>query len=374
MRKIKRLIIFLQIYLYQKVKSLFFQVSEGFKSGAYKTQAKIFLKAFFSKQRRFQNFVNVSFFIFALAFAYSLYIFLSLPSISKIADFQPKQMSQVFDRNGKLIGKFFLERRQLVPFSDFPEHLVHAIVAAEDGSFFKHKGLNYKAIFRALIANLKAGRKVQGGSTITQQLTRALLLSSKKTYTRKIKEAILALKFENQLSKQDILYLYLNQIYFGHGAYGVETASQVYFRKNVKDVTLAEAALIAGLPQAPSAFSPIFFPQKAKERQIYVLNRMAEEKHITSEQKMEALKEVIKVYFRKDHKDKAPYFLETLRQILIGHVGEKALLTGGLKIYSSLDIEHQSLAQEALREGLRDLDKRQGYQGPFEKFKNTSRN
>ena len=295
-------------------------------------------------------------------------IFKDLPKTYSIKDYKPPLITTVLDKNGLIIGEFFKERRKLTPYEDFPQHLIQAFVAAEDGSFFNHSGIHYQAIFRALLANIKAGKKVQGGSTITQQTARSLLLSSKKTYTRKLKEIILALRMERHLTKEEILYLYLNQIYLGHGAYGVGMASQIYFKKNVKDLTLEESALLAGLPQAPSHFSPISNSQKAKDRQRYVLSRMVEEHYISQEQAQESLKKNVQVFMRESHFNKAPYFVETLRQILIDELGEEKLLTGGLTIHTSLDLNFQKIAQAELKKGLKDLDKRQGFRGPLQSF------
>ncbi|HWU42037.1 MAG TPA: transglycosylase domain-containing protein, partial [Bdellovibrio sp.] len=175
----------------------------------------------------------------------------SLPQLITVKDYEPLLVSQVYDRNGKKIGEFFRERRTLVPYDKIPKDLVHAFLAAEDDQFFQHKGINLQSMFRAALANLRAGRSVQGGSTITQQVAKTLLLSSEKTLTRKLRDILLALEMEKNLKKEDILYLYLNQIYFGQGAYGVEQAAQTYYRKPVSQLTLPEMAILAGLPQAP---------------------------------------------------------------------------------------------------------------------------
>ena len=205
----------------------------------------------------------ISLFLACLLFIPALFLFFllqDLPGLHQLKDYQPPLISPVFDRHGNPVSEFFLERRFLVSYKEFPEPLVKAFVAAEDGRFFEHRGLHYQAIFRAFLTNLKKGRKVQGGSTITQQVARSILLSSEKTYRRKLKEAILALRIEKALTKEEILYLYLNQIYLGHGAYGVGMAAKRYFRKKVKDLSLAECALLAGLPKAPSRFSPLASP------------------------------------------------------------------------------------------------------------------
>ena len=223
------------------------------------------IKWFSSKKKTVFLFFSVV--VLGLFFIYSLYFFFlirGLPSVESLKNYKPPLISNVFDRNGQKAGEFFKERRILTPYSQFPPVLVKAFVAAEDGRFFEHKGLNLKAIFRAFLANLKAGRKVQGGSTITQQVARSLLLSSEKTYKRKIKEAVLALRMEKHLSKEEILYLYLNQIYLGHGAYGVGMAAEIYFRKKVEDLNLAECSLLAGLPRPPVA-SPLFIAPKKRK-------------------------------------------------------------------------------------------------------------
>ena len=294
---------------------------------------------------------------------YFFIIYKDLPLTYRLEDYKPSLITLIYDRNQNIIGDFFKERRFLVPFEEFPQHLVRAFISAEDGSFFEHDGINYRSIFRALIANIQAGRKVQGGSTITQQVARSLLLSRKKTYTRKIQEAILALRMERYLTKEEILYLYLNQIYLGHGAYGVGMAARIYFKKEVRDLTLAESTILAGLPQAPSRFSPIINPRKAKRRQIYTLQRMVDEGYISTKQMTETKESTVQVYKRKSYFTRAPFFIETIRQILIEKIGEKALLTAGLKIHTSLDLKIQEEAQKQLRKGLEDLDKRQGYRG-----------
>ena len=280
-----------------------------------------------------------------------------------MSDYHPPLLTEVYDREGKKVGEFFKERRLLFPYESVPKSVVWAFVSAEDGSFFSHKGLNYRAIARAFLANLKAGKKVQGGSTITQQLARTLLLSKEKTYTRKFKEAVLALRMESSLSKQDILYIYLNQIYLGHGAYGLEMASRTYFRKSAKELNVAEAALLAGLPKAPSRFSPVHRPDRAKSRQLYVLNRMRQEGYISEEEMNEYANQDIKVFLRRDFSEESPYYLETVRRILLLYLESKDLLESGLKIWTAMDWEKQQAARKALKKGLEDWDKRRGFRG-----------
>ena len=301
--------------------------------------------------------------IFLFFLFYFSWIFLSLPRLLTMSDYRPPLLTEVYDRNDEKVGELFTQRRKLFKYEEMPAHLINAFVAAEDGSFFSHRGINYKAILRAALANFKAGKKIQGGSTITQQVARTLLLSSKKTYTRKLKEAILALRMEAALSKQDILYIYLNQIYLGHGAYGVETASRTYFRKSTKDLSLAEAALLAGLPKAPSRFSPVFNPERAKARQVYVLNRMLEEEYITEGTLQKVLALPVKIYLRRDFNSQSPYYLETARRVLLRHFEQEELLEGGLKIWVAMDLTKQFSARTALQEGLEALDRRRGFRG-----------
>ncbi len=286
----------------------------------------------------------------------------------KIDDYKPLLVSQVFDRNNEIIGEFFRERRKIVQYKDIPQDIIHAFIAAEDDEFFKHHGINLQALVRAAIANMRAGKNVQGGSTITQQVAKTLLLSSEKTFTRKLKDILLALQMEENLTKEQILFLYLNQIYFGQSAYGIEMASQTYFKKPVKQITLSEAALLAGLPKAPSEFSPVRNPSRAKERQIYVLRRMADVGLITKDQAEAAIQEPIKVYLKTDYETLAPFYLETVRQLLVKQLGEDIVLDQGLKIYTGLDLKKQISANESVNTGLKELDKRQGYRGAFQKL------
>ncbi len=287
----------------------------------------------------------------------------SLPEVIKLEDYKPLLVSQVYDRNGKKIGEFFREKRVLIPYKEIPDIVVKAFLAAEDDKFFEHKGIDPQALFRAAIANMRAGKNVQGGSTITQQVAKTLLLTNERTFGRKIRDILLALQMEKNLTKEDILYLYLNQIYFGQSAYGIEMASQSYFRKPSKKLTIAEAAILAGLPKAPSDFSPTRNPQRAKERQIYVLRRMAANKFITDEEAEKYIQEPLKVYLPEEYDQKAPFYMETIRQLLVEQLGEDVILNQGVKIVAALDIENQKAANQSMINGLKELDKRQGYRG-----------
>lgn len=293
-----------------------------------------------------------------------------LPSVKTIEDYDPKKVSQVYDRDGVLIGQFFdVEKRSMKSEEEIPAFVAQAFMAAEDSEFYSHNGINYSAILRAAMKNFMAGRTVQGGSTITQQVVKKIFLTDERSIERKIKEAILARRLEKAYSKEKILNLYLNHIYLGEGAYGVEVASQTYFRKSVEDLEVKEAALLAGLTNRPGKNTPLKNPKAAKRRQKYVLSRMAEEGFITQDYAEKAAEEDLRVYFSQKIEKSAPYFLETLRQVVTDKVGNKALLQDGLKITASLDLEKQKAAQKALKKGLRELDKRQGFRGPLKKLK-----
>jgi penicillin-binding protein 1A len=287
-----------------------------------------------------------------------------LPTIIKVEDYKPLMVTDVYARGGEKIGEFYREKRTLTPYAKIPLKLQNAFVAAEDDTFWTHHGINYIAMMRAFVVNLTTGKKTQGASTITQQVAKTLLLQdNEKTYTRKIKEILLAQKMEDNLSKQDIMYLYLNQIYFGEGAYGVASAADTYFRKPLDKLTIAEMAMLAGLPKAPSDYSPSDNPQKAKNRQRYVLGRMHELKQINDSEYKAALAEPVTVFMNREQKQVAPHFVETLRQMLVPIVGEKALLDEGLKIYTGIDYKDQVAANKSVQDGLRELDKREGFRG-----------
>ncbi len=212
---------------------------------------------------------------------YLFYLLAKLPRIDRLADYKPPIVSQVFGDDGVLVGEFYLERRIVVPVNKMPRKLIQAFVSAEDANFYSHKGIDYFGILRAALKNVISMRKKEGASTITQQVTKSMLLTPEKKFSRKIKEAILAKRMEEKLSKDEILYLYLNQIYLGAGSYGVQAASEAYFGKNVDQLNLGEIAMLAGLPKAPNTYSPIKHLDKARERQGYVLERMVKEGYIT---------------------------------------------------------------------------------------------
>ncbi len=287
-----------------------------------------------------------------------------LPTFDSFQDYQPSLVSRVYADNGELIGQFYIERRLYTPIAQIPENLTQAVIAVEDTRFLEHPGLDIVGIGRAAWTNLRKGGRFQGASTITQQLARALFLSPERTYTRKIKELILAIKMEWVLTKDQILEMYLNQIYFGHGAYGIAAATLTYFDKSVTELSLPEAAFLAGLPKAPNTYSPFRNPDLAKSRKELVLHRMVEAKFITKEEAQTAIEAEMN-YRRQSLEPIASYFIENIRQRLVERYGESLVYKGGLQIYTTLNIPMQKIAQESLQKGLRHVDKRQGWRGPL---------
>jgi penicillin-binding protein 1A len=287
-----------------------------------------------------------------------------LPSLESLSQYQPSQVSRVYSDDRQVVGQFYVERRLKAQLADVPQHLTQAVIAVEDARFFEHPGLDLIGIARAVWTNLRRGGKVEGASTITQQLARSLFLSAERTYGRKIRELILAYKMELILSKEEILELYLNQIYFGQGAYGVVSAAQTYFGKSLSELTLGEAALLAGLPKSPNNYSPYKNLERAKKRQEHVLLRMEEAAFITMEQRLDALTKPLMLR-RPGAEQVAPYFVEHVRQHLVGKYGETMVYKGGLEIFTTLNAEMQKAAEQALNRGLRELDKRQGWRGPI---------
>jgi len=287
-----------------------------------------------------------------------------LPTFDSFQDYQPSLVSRVYADNGEIIGQFFIERRLYTPIDQIPHDLTQAVIAVEDIRFLEHPGLDIIGIARAAWTNLKRGGRFQGASTITQQLARALFLSPERTYQRKIKELILAVKMEWVLTKDQILEMYLNQIYFGHGAYGIAAATLTYFDKSVTELSLPEAAFLAGLPKAPNTYSPYRNPDLAKSRKELVLGRMIEAEFISEEEAQTAMGTTLN-YQRQSIERIASYFIEEVRQHLVKRYGESLVYKGGLQIYTTVNIAMQRLAEKSLQQGLRQLDKRQGWRGPI---------
>jgi penicillin-binding protein 1A len=307
---------------------------------------------------------------FASIIVFYYYISEDLPKIQSLADYNPPAISTVHADDMTVIAEFYKERRKVIPLSDMPDLLKKAFVAAEDSRFYSHQGIDLISIVRAFLKNLEAGEIVQGGSTITQQVTKSFLLTPERSFMRKFKEAILAYRITKSFSKDEILYLYLNQIYLGHGAYGVEAASENYFGKSAIDLNLAECAILAGLPQAPSRYSPFRHADKAKQRQMYVLTRMIAEGYITDADAEQANRQSLDVKPRRNlFIEKMPFYTEHVRRYLEARYGPDILYTGGLKIHTAVNITMQEAAQEEIDSGLRELDKRQGYRGPVKQIR-----
>ena len=280
-----------------------------------------------------------------------------LPDIKLLQEFRPPATTKVYSDDRRLIGEFFMEKREIITYREIPKQVINAVLATEDAKFFEHRGIRLLSLLRALIADVRAAKFVQGGSTITQQLAKTLFLTPKKSISRKVKEMLIALQIELNYTKTEILTLYFNQIYFGSGAYGLQAASKIYFNKQAADLTLAESALLAGLPRAPSYYSPHNDIQRTKDRRATVLKRMFDEEFITNEQKNGANAEEI-LLTSKGALPQAPYFLETIRRKLEKKYGSDRIYREGLELYTTLNIEMQQAARRAVDEGLKAIEKR----------------
>ncbi len=278
-----------------------------------------------------------------------------LPSIESLETYRPFEASKVYSSDGTLMAEFYIERREFVPYYRIPEHVKEAFIAIEDERFYRHHGIDFIAILRALYKDILAGRIVQGGSTITQQLAKLLFLKPEKSISRKVKEAILALQIEKRYTKDEILGLYLNQAYFGNQAYGIEAAARTYFNKSVTDLDIAEAALIAALPKAPSYYNPFSHPERALKRRNIVLKKMLTLGFITEEEYEEAVSEPLPQKPNRRRYD-APYFVEFIRGELEDRYPGR-LYTDGFSIYSTLDMRLQDIAEEAVKKGVQKLSK-----------------
>jgi penicillin-binding protein 1A len=287
----------------------------------------------------------------------------NLPEIDSLTDYRPKLPMRVYSADGVLLGEFGEERRNFVPIQQIPKVMQDAVLAAEDAKFYKHSGVNYVSVIRAGLANFGEARNAQGASTITMQVARNFYLSTEKTFTRKIYEMLLSLKIESLLSKEQILEIYMNHIALGQRAYGFAAASEIYFGKPLKDITVAEAAMLAGLPKAPSANNPIVNPERAKIRQRYIIDRMFENGFITAEQRETARNQVLKYRAPTDVAVHAEYVAEAARQMIFAQYGPEAY-TRGLNVFLTLNSAEQTLAYHALRKGIMEYEKRQVYRGP----------
>jgi penicillin-binding protein 1A len=301
----------------------------------------------------------------ALAGFVVLLAYPNLPSIEALTEYQPKIPLRVYTADGVLIGEFGEERRSVVSIDEVPALMKQAILAAEDERFYQHTGVDYQGVLRAAYSNLVSGGKTQGASTITMQVARNFFLSREKTLTRKLYEALLAFKIENSLTKDQILEIYINQIYLGQRAYGFGTAAQVYFGKTLPQLDAAEIAMLAGLPKAPSSFNPVINPKRAKQRQLYVLRRMHELGVLDDAQYADAQKTpiVVKQESNTEYEVHAEFVAEMVRQVLLEQYPDD-IYTRGFRVYTTITRADQEAAYAALRQGLLEYDRRHGYRGP----------
>ena len=292
-----------------------------------------------------------------------------LPKFAGYDKYQPDAASLILAEDGTILAEEYLERRYPFKIEEVPKHVIDAFLAAEDADFYKHPGIDLVSIFRAFVKNIREGAVRQGGSTITQQVVKNLLLTNEKKLARKIKEAILAFRIENKLTKDQILELYLNQIFFGNTAYGIKAASEIYFHKHLKNLTIAEGALLAGLPKAPSRYSPISNIKLAKRRQKYVLGQMNKYRLISKEQADSAYSEQISVFKARRNKYKrSEYYASEVIKRFNEDWEDYDLSRDGLKVYTAVDLKAQDFAKDALQSGLRAVDKRRGWRGPLKKY------
>lgn len=317
------------------------------------------------KRSLLKRIIILGIYFFVAAVGSGVAVFISqiqeLPNVRNLEHYKPTLPAQVFDKDKTLIHEFAAEKRELVTFQDIPKQLQDAIIAAEDAHFWEHTGVYPLAIIRAFISNIRAGTVVQGGSTITQQLATLLFLKRERTYKRKIKEALLAIQIEHSYSKEEILTLYCNQVFYGHGTYGIKAAASFYFNKELKDLTLEEAAMLAAIPKKAQEYSPVLHPKEARDRRDYVLMRMAEEKLIPEKLAKEAIAKPIKLATKPQDKDFSAYFIEEVRKYIEQKYGYEGLYANGLKIYTTLDTHMQQIAESALRKGLHNLAKIHGW-------------
>ncbi|HSQ77630.1 MAG TPA: transglycosylase domain-containing protein, partial [Nitrospirota bacterium] len=307
----------------------------------------------------------VVFLFFALSFG--------LPTVESLKDYKPSPGTIILAEDGRVLGQVKIEKGVYVPLKRIPKYMKDAVLATEDPRFFQHTGIDYRGILRAALKDIISVQLKQGGSTITQQLTKVVFLSPERKFTRKIKEIILARRLEKELTKEEILELYLNKIYFGHGAYGVQMASRTYFGKNIWEINQGEAALLAGLPKAPMVYSPYSDVDLTKLRQMQVLKRMVEEGYLTEEQSKKIYDQPLNLENLRSQEELAPHLVDYIRKYIEKKYGSDKLYQGGLKVYTTIDLDLQRQAVTALRDGLRSLDKRQGYRGKigFKKLKST---
>ncbi len=289
-----------------------------------------------------------------------------LPQVEALEDYRPSSITEIYDEHNRVVGSFALQRRVVAGYDDYPQVLRDALVSIEDKDFYKHSGINFWRIVGAAYRDIESGGKVQGASTLTMQLARNLFLSPDRSFQRKIQEALLAIQIERHFTKPQIFTLYANQIFLGHGVYGFESASEFYFSKPAKNLTLVEAALLAGLPKGPTLYSPILHPDKAQRRRTLVINAMLEDGKITAAQAAAAREAPVVLHLARDPNSLAPYFVEEIRRYLEAKYGADQVHEGGLKVYTSLDVDLQRTANQAVLDGLAAYERRHGWKGHLE--------
>src|ERR1700677_562610 len=289
-----------------------------------------------------------------------------LPQVEELEAYGPSSITELYDDHGRVIGSFALQRRVVAGYDDFVPVLKDALVSIEDKDFYKHSGINFFRIMGAAYRDVESGGKVQGASTLTMQLARNLFLSPDRSFHRKVQETLLAIQIERRFTKPQIFTLYANQIFLGHGVYGFEAASEFYFGKPARKLTLAEAALLAGLPKGPGVYSPINHPDRALKRRNLVINAMLEDGKITAAQAADARALPLVLHLQNDPNSLAPYFVEEIRRYLENKYGADQVHEGGLKVYTSLDVDLQRAANSAVLDGLASYERRHGWKGHLE--------
>jgi len=294
-----------------------------------------------------------------LLFVYST----DLPEVTELERYRPSSITELFDNKGHVVGSFALQRRVIAKYEDYPKVLRDAVISIEDKDFERHWGVDFSRILGAAYRDIVSGSRAQGASTLTMQLSRNLFLTSDRKFGRKVQEILLAIQIERRFTKEQIFTLYANQIFLGHGVYGFEAGSQFYFSKHAKDLTIEEAALLAGLPKGPSAYSPVNNPDRALRRRNLVINNMMEDGRITAQQAQEAKAQPLNLHLQSDPNSVAPYFVEETRRYLEKKFGTDQVHEGGLRVYTSLDMELQKVATRALLDGLATYERRHGWKG-----------
>ncbi len=289
----------------------------------------------------------------------------NLPQVDELERYRPGSITELYDDHGRVIGSFALQRRVIASFDDYPQVLREALISTEDKTFYRHLGINFWRIAGAAYRDIESGGRVQGASTLTMQLARNLFLSPDRSFHRKIQEALLAMQIERRFTKGQILTLYLNQIYLGHGVYGFEAASEFYFDKPAKQLTLDEAAMLCGLPKSPTFYSPITHPDRSQKRRNLVINNMLEDGKITAAQASEARNQPLQLHLHHEPNSLAPYFVEEIRRYLENKYGTDQVHEGGLRVYTSLDMDMQRFADQAVLDGLAAYERRHGWKGPL---------